>query len=305
MVTGIATYSAVACTSDIDLTCSPPQRPAGAQRVRRRVTSSKGRRVERDDAVADLEARRRLLQEVAPAGGHDPPVARRRWCGARSPHASCSRTTRSPEPSSASLTASTSTPAPVTVTTRAGSPDAVPPSTTRTGRSRRSASATTSARPGPVREQADGHLVAALVGVGVGVAGGAGQADPHGAVEQGVAVAPVVEHGDAERRLGDVDVAVGADLELGRVPRRRRVRRPAHRPELHAARRRVGPDVERERQRQQVLAVVPVELDVHVEPGRPGPQDVRQHGRRRPERAAHAHRADERAPLDDVDGLDG
>ena len=39
---------------------------------------------------------------------------------ARSPHASCSRTMRSPEPSSASLTASTSTPAPVTVTTGGG-----------------------------------------------------------------------------------------------------------------------------------------------------------------------------------------
>ena len=75
---------------------------------------------------------------------------------------------------------------------------------------------------GPVREQADRDVVAPLVRVGVRVAGGTGEADPHGAVEQGVAVAPVVEHGDAERGLGDVDVAVRADLELGRVPRRRR-----------------------------------------------------------------------------------
>ena len=65
--------------------------------------------------------------------------------------------------------------------------------------------------------------------------------------EHPVPVAPVVEHGDAEVRLGDVDVAVGAHLELGGVPRRRGVRRPPHGPELHAARRGVGVHVERER----------------------------------------------------------
>ena len=242
-----------------------------------------------DDAVADLEAAGRLLEQVASAGGDDPPVDAT-VTRVRSPHASCSRTTTSPEPSSASLTASTSTPVPVTVTTGGRNRPARchrrPPAR---GRSSRSASATTSARPGPCGNRLIVTLVATLVGVGVGVAGGAGEADPHGAVEHGVAVATVVEHGDAERRLGDVDVAMGAHLELGRVPRRRGVRRAAHRAELDAARRGVGADVERERQRQQVLGVVPVELDLDVEPRRAGPQDVRQRRGRRPERSLHAH----------------
>ena len=182
--------------------------------------------------------------------------------GARSPHASCSRTTRSPEPSSASLMASTSTPRAGDVTTGAGLRRRRATGTTRNGRSRRSASATTSASPGPCGEQADRHLVAALVRIRVRVARGAGEADADRAVEQGMPVAAVVEHGDAERRLGDVDVAVGADLELRRVPRRRRVGRAADGSELHAARRRVGAHVEGEGNGQQVLVVVPVELDV-------------------------------------------
>ncbi len=73
-------------------------------------------------------------------------------------------------------------------------------------------------QPGPVGEQAERHLVATLVGVGIGVAGAARQAHPHRPVEHVVAVAAIVEHGHAERGLGDVDVAVGAHLELGGVP---------------------------------------------------------------------------------------
>jgi hypothetical protein len=81
-----------------------------------------------------------------------------------------------------------------------------------------------------------------------------------------VPVATVVQHRHAEVGLADVDVAVGADLELGGVPGRRRVRRPAHVSELDVARRGVGADVERERHREQVLVVLPVELDADVEP---------------------------------------
>ena len=154
---------------------------------------------------------------------------------------------------------------------------------------------------GAVREQAHGHGVAALVGVGVGVAGAADEADADGTVEHVVAVAAVVEDGDAERRLGDVDVAVRAHLELGGVPRARRVRRAAHGAELDAARRDVGADVERERQRQQVLLVVPVDVDLDVEARRAGAQHVRQRRRRRPERSLHLHHPDERAALDDLD----
>ena len=53
-----------------------------------------------------------------------------------------------------------------------------------------------------VRQHADRHPVAALVGQRIGVAGGAGQADPHHAVEHGMPVAAVVEHGDPEAGLG-------------------------------------------------------------------------------------------------------
>ena len=121
-----------------------------------------------------------------------------------------------------------------------------------------------------VQRQIDG--VAALVGVGIGVAGGPQQADPHLPVEHAVPVAPVVEDGHAETGLGDVDVAVGAHLELGRVPRRRRMGRAPDAAELHVARRRVGAHVERERHRQQVLVLVPVDLDVDVEAGAAGAQ---------------------------------
>ena len=121
-----------------------------------------------------------------------------------------------------------------------------------------------------MREQRQGHLVVTEVGAGVGVLRRPGQADAHGvdpvAGVDAVAVAPVVEHGDAERRLGDVDEAVCAHLELGGVPRRGGVRRPAHRPELHAARGLLGVHVDGEHHRQQVLVVVPVEGDLHVEP---------------------------------------
>ena len=100
--------------------------------------------------------------------------------------------------------------------------------------------------------------------------------------EQAVAVAAVVEHGHPEPRLADVDVPVRAHLELGGVPRGRRVGGPAHVAELDVARGRVGVHVEREHHRQQVLAVLPVELDPDVEPWRAGPQRVRHdRGRRR------------------------
>ena len=78
-------------------------------------------------------------------------------------------------------------------------------------------------------------------------------------------IAAVVQHGDTEVGLADVDVAMGADLELGGVPGRGRMRRATDVPELDVAGGGVGADVERERHRQQVLVVLPVELDTDVE----------------------------------------
>ena len=238
------------------------------QRLRRRVTSSYGRRVRA--TIPSLTSK--PLAGSSSRLHRDAAVIRpsaRTLTRARSPPASWSRTTRSPDPSSASLTASTSTPTPVTRTTGAGIPCAPPPTNGADREVETLGLGDHVGAPRPVREQADRDLVAPLVRVGVRVPRRAGEADSDGAVEQGVAVAPVVEHGHAEGRFGDVDVTVGAHLELGRVPRRRRVRRTGDGAELDAARRGVGPDVERERHRQQVLGVLPVEVDVHVEAGEP------------------------------------
>ena len=122
------------------------------------------------------------------------------------------------------------------------------------------------AQPGAMREQRQVHGVRSAVGGRVGVARGPCQTDPHPPAEQPVAVAAVVEHGHAEVGLADVDVTVGADLELGGVPRGGRMRRAPDVPELDVAGGGVGADVERERHRQQVLVVLPVELDADVEP---------------------------------------
>ena len=80
-------------------------------------------------------------------------------------------------------------------------------------------------QPGTVREHADGHRVAAVVGVGSGYLAARSSDTRNSAVLNTVAVAAVVEHGDAERRLAEVDEAVGAHLELGRVPRAARMSR--------------------------------------------------------------------------------
>ena len=72
--------------------------------------------------------------------------------------------------------------------------------------------------PGPVGEERKGHHVRAVVGGRVRVLGGPQQRDPHGVTLDRVAVAPVVQHRDPEGRLGEIHIAMGADLELGRVP---------------------------------------------------------------------------------------
>ncbi len=108
-----------------------------------------------------------------------------------------------------------------------------------------------------------GHAVTAVIRTRIRVLRGAGQADANRSVEHAVAVAAVVQDRDTEVGLGHVDEPVGAHLELGGVPRVRRMGRPGDRAELHIAARRVGPHVEGEGHRQQMLVVMPVEIDVH------------------------------------------
>ena len=62
--------------------------------------------------------------------------------------------------------------------------------------------------------------------------------------------------------------AVRADLELGFVPRGVGVRGPIHMAELGFRRRSVGLHVERERQFEQLLGLVPVDIDLDVQCGR-------------------------------------
>ena len=114
-----------------------------------------------------------------------------------------------------------------------------------------------------MRQDRQGHRVTAVIGAGIRVLRGARQADADRSVEHAVAVAAVVQDRDAEVGFGHVDESVGAHLELGGVPRVRRMGRSGDRAELHVAARRVGAHVEREGHRQQVLVVVPVEIDVH------------------------------------------
>ena len=116
-----------------------------------------------------------------------------------------------------------------------------------------------------MRQQRQGHGMASVVGAGIGVFRRPGQADPYRVPQEAVAIASVVEHGDTEVGLGEIDVAMGAHLELGGIPRRRGMGRPAHGSELDTTRRRIGVHVDREAHRQQVLIVMPVEVDLDVE----------------------------------------
>ena len=83
---------------------------------------------------------------------------------------------------------------------------------------------------------------------GSGYFGGPQQRHANAAVLHAVAVPTVVEHGDAERRLAEIDVAMGAHLELGRIPRVAGVRRSLDVTELDVAGRLTGVHVERHHQ---------------------------------------------------------
>ena len=147
-----------------------------------------------------------------------------------------------------------------------------------------------------------GHAVTAVIRARIRVLRGAGQADADRSVEHAVAVAAVVQDGDTEVGLGHVDEPVGAHFELGGVPRVRRMGRAGDRAELHIAARGVGSHVEGEGHRQQMLVVVPVELDVHEERRAARREFVGDGARRRPERAPNGDAPDERSGIGDLDG---
>jgi hypothetical protein len=77
------------------------------------------------------------------------------------------------------------------------------------------------------------------------------------------------------------------------------MRRPGDDTELDVAHRHVAAHVERERHRQQVFIVVPVEFDVHQQLPAPGAELVGDHAARRPEGASDPDASDQRAVVDD------
>ena len=116
-----------------------------------------------------------------------------------------------------------------------------------------------------------------------------------------VAVAAVVEQGDAVAGLGEVGEAVGGDLELGRVPAGVAVGRPALDAEGALERRVVGADRQREARLQQDPAVMPVEPGGEVDARRIGPQADRLDDGAGADAAGDPQRPALAAGLDDLD----
>ncbi len=204
----------------------------------------------------------------------------------RFPHASWRRTIRSPEPSSASLTASTSTPvAGRTHDRRPAAPSVArrPQPTVaddRSGAFSRAASRTTSARPAPCGQHREGHLCRPWSAPGSGYL--AARARLTRTLRR-------TRCGRSGRRSGwrHRSRARPRRRSGGRTPRT--WRRPRGSTDGSGARRRrtarrtrrVGAHVDRERHRQQVLVVVPVEVDVDARRGAAGAQFVGDRCRRR------------------------
>ncbi|OEI67426.1 hypothetical protein Cus16_2856 [Curtobacterium sp. ER1/6] len=105
-----------------------------------------------------------------------------------------------------------------------------------------------------------------------------------------VPVRGVVRDGDAEPRLRDVHPAVRRGLEPRHVPRGVLVRRPVDVPELDLARRHRRPHVERERELEELLPLVPLDLGLDVQLGLPRGRRVPGGHRRRAEGARHDER---------------
>ena len=232
--------------------------------------------LEAGDAIADLEPRPGFLQQVAAARCDDAAVAADRDVGAVADRFV------EPDDQVAWVVVGRLDRIDLDPVARSARRPATVPriaahcrETMRSGMLKRSASATTSARSGTVRKQRPGAPSAARGRRRVGVARRTRQAHPHLTVEQTVAVPAVVRApATPNDGLAQVDEPVGAHLELGGVPRRRRVGRPSDVTELDVAGRGVGVHVEREHHRQQVLVVLPVEVDVDVEARAPGAEHL-------------------------------
>ena len=157
--------------------------------------------------------------------------------------------------------------------------------------------------PDAVRPDGQRDLVVPAVGVRVGIPGRLGEAHPYHSVEHTVTEPAGVEDRHAEVGLGDVDEAVSAHLELGGIPRARRMGRASDHAELDVAHRHVAAHIEGKRHRQQVFVVVPIEFHVHEQLRTVGAQLVGDRRCRRPERPMHPGTPDERAGVEDFDPL--
>ena len=79
------------------------------------------------------------------------------------------------------------------------------------------------------------------------------------------------------------------------------MRGPVDVPELDATRGMVGMDVEGHVEREHLLPIVPVDVELDVDARAAGPQAIGDRRRRGAEHACHPDRPDERPGLDDVD----
>ena len=126
---------------------------------------------------------------------------------------------------------------------------------------------------------------------GSGQPGRAQQREAHHVAVDVVSVLAVVEQRDAVAGLAQIGPPVRAHLEAGDVPRRVHVRRPLEVPELDLVGRAARVHVDRERDLQELVVLVPVDLGVEVEAARAAHEPHRLRDPRRAELADEAHRA--------------
>ena len=152
----------------------------------------------------------------------------------------------------------------------------------------------------------------ALVGLGVGEERCPQQRQAHGGGRAPgdirrpadvMAVGGVVGHRDAVTGLTDVHPAVRTGLEAGRVPGRVLVRGSEDVAELDLGGRAFGVQVEREGELEQLLPLVPVDVEGEIDRWGPGGQSDLLDQARCAERPHHAHSDQGRSVDEDLDRL--
>jgi hypothetical protein len=139
-----------------------------------------------------------------------------------------------------------------------------------------------------VHHQRVREAVVAAVGGRVGEVRRLQEAEPERAVPRAAPVLSVVEHRDAEARLGDVHPAVAGHLELRALPAGVVVRGALDVPELRAECRAARAHAAREQRAQEPLLLLPLHVGHHVEPRRAGGESVSLHDpARAPDRPLH------------------